>query len=450
MHFSRHVRVTVVTLIVAVTTAAGIAFASGNSESSGAQASGSGPAKISVWVQGDAVRYPGFVAVTQAFEKENPNITVELTNVPGSWTDEYQKLLTGYVGGVWPDVVYAKGYSLPTFAAKGMLLDLTKYWVSAKNGVLNAGNKFDQIVQEQGSFKGRVYGLPRGQYWFALGYNVDMFKKAGIDHPPTTWEEFQQDGMKLTSTTNGTWGFQPYTYYRSDSTYVQTMLEMWTEQAGGHIMTYDSNAKPVYHLAGNQQAKEALQFELDNMYKYKDWLDPSLESQDSSAGLNMVYNNKIAMWWMHGGTISRFKAAAPNLNYLTAPLPGKVTQRSYIDSQQWMINGKTKYPDQSWKYIEYFTSQPAEATFAPYEGHLSVWPENWKLPVYTDSPGYKGIEEQYQLPDTVPYVYHDSWLSVRAAIAREIQKILFQKVSIDQGLQNAQKAADDEMQKQGL
>jgi multiple sugar transport system substrate-binding protein len=425
-----------------------IAFASGSQEIAAARPAANAPVTLSVWVQADAVRYPGFGAVTKAFEQSHPNVKVQLTNVPGSWADEYEKLLTGYVGGVWPDIVYAKAYALPTFASKGMLLDLTKYWDKAKTGDLNAGPKLQEIVSALSSYDGRVYGLPRGQYWFALGYNTDLFRQAGISGPPRTWAELQQDGIKLTNATKGTWGFDPYTYYRTDSTFVQTRLDMWTAQLAGSIMSY-SGETPVYHLAGNEQAKEALQYQLDNIYKYRDWLDPTLDNASDSAALNLIFNNKIAMWWMHGGTISRFEKAAPDLHYLTAPLPAKVNSASYIDSQQWMVNRKTKSPDQAWAYIEYFTSKPAEAMFAPYEGHLSVWPSNWSLPVYAGQPAYQGLIEQYKLAATVPYHYHNGWVPVRAAIAREIQKPLFEKESIEQGLANAQKAADDELKQAG-
>ena len=427
----------------------GLAFAGGKQETSATQAATNAPVTLTVWVQADAIRYPGFEKVTKAFEQKYPNINVQLTNVPGSWADEYEKLLTGYVGGVWPDIVYAKANTLPTFASKGMLLDLTQYWDKAKTGVLDAGPKLNEIVASLSSYNGKVYGLPRGQYWFALGYNTQMFKDAGIAGPPKTWAELQQDGIKLTNHQAGTWGFDPYTYYRTDSTFVQTRLDMWTAQAGGSIMTYNGET-PTYHLAGNEAAKKALQYQLDNIYKYKDWLDPTLDNANDSAALNLVFNGKIAMWWMHGGTISRFTAAAPNLPYLTAPLPKEVNNTSYIDSQQWMVNGKTKYPQQAWDYIQYFTSQPGEAMFAPYEGHVSLWQQNWTLPVYVDHPGYKGIMEQYKSPYTIPYHYHVGWVPVRGAIAREIQKGLFEKESLDKALSDAQKAADTALKQAGF
>ena len=449
MNLQKLLRGALAAAAVFLTIGAGSAFAGGKAETSSQPATAQSGGTISVWVQGDAVRYPGFVAVTKAFEQKYPDIKVELTNVPGSWTDEYQKLLTGYVGGVWPDVVYAKSFALPTFASKGMLLDLTSDWNQAKTGVLNAGPKLNEIVANLCSYNGKVYGLPRGQYWFALGYNTDMLKNAGIAQPPKTWEEWQSDAAKLTDKSAGTWGFAPYTYYKTDPNYTEE-VEMWTGQLGGEMMSYDSSGKPVYHLAGNAKMKQALQYAYDNIYNRKDWLDPALDNADDSAELNLVFNNKIAMWWMHGGTISRFEKAAPNLHYLTAPLPAVDNSRSYIDAQDWMISAKTKLPAAAWKYIEYFTSQPGEAMFAPYEGHLSVWPQNWSLPVYTSQPAYQGLIEQYKLKATIPYRYHDGWLPVRAAIAVELQKAMFQKESIDQALTAAQKAAESELAKVGL
>jgi len=178
----------------------------------------------------------------------------------------------------------------------------------------------------------------------------------------------------------------------------------------------------------------------DSVYNKGAWLDPELEKST----WDMVYNKQIAMWWSHGGWISRFAKAAPSLNYTVGLMPKNKTRRAYIASQAWMINGKTKNPDQAWEYIKWFTSREGEAMFAPFEGHVSVWEQNWTLPVYKH-PGYQGLINQLKLPDTKPFQIHPGWVAVRAGIAREIQKILFKKTSIDEGLAAAQKAAEKEL-----
>ena len=152
------------------------------------------------------------------------------------------------------------------------------------------------------------------------------------------------------------------------------------------------------------------------------------------------------MWWSHGGHISRHLRAAPDLNLSVAVMPKKEKRTTYIADNKFMVPSMSKMPNEAWEYIKFFTGKEAEALFAPYEGHISVWEDNWDLPVYQHD-GYAGLIEQLLLEDTLPYRAHAGWEAVRGAIAREIQKVLFQKVSVDEGLTTAQREVDKALSK---
>ncbi|KKK59846.1 hypothetical protein LCGC14_3030290, partial [marine sediment metagenome] len=67
--------------------------------------------------------------------------------------------------------------------ARGMLTDLTAYWQKDKDSKLNASPVFQRHVEQGSSYKGKIYGLPRGQYWFSLAYNKDLMAQAGLPVP---------------------------------------------------------------------------------------------------------------------------------------------------------------------------------------------------------------------------------------------------------------------------
>jgi multiple sugar transport system substrate-binding protein len=50
-----------------------------------------------------------------------------------------------------------------------------------------------------GSYQGKNYTMQAGVNTLGLWYNLDMFKAAGIDKPPTTWDELKADAKKLTT-----------------------------------------------------------------------------------------------------------------------------------------------------------------------------------------------------------------------------------------------------------
>lgn len=428
----RHMRhLVIMAVLVGLST---MAWASAQSEASKVPTADQ-PAKIQVWVQADAVRFPGFQAVTAEFAKKYPKIEVELTNVPGGWDDLYRKLLATYVSKSWPDVLYAKGDLLVDFASRGMLSDLTAFWKRDKDSVLNASPVFQKHVEQGCSWQGKIYGLPRGQYWMTFSYNKDLFAQAGIAKPPATWEELRNTSIKIRALGSDIYGFAIYTHVRNDPTGRETMLDSWTRQNGGSIMEYKAG-KPVYTLAGNQKAEEALKYLHENLWGNKSFLPPDKDS----ARETLQFAGKVAMWWGHGGHVSRYAKAAPNLNWAMDLMPGQV-HATYIADQKWLVSGTTQAPAQAWEYIKNFTSKDMEALFAPYEGHVSVWQDNWKLPVYSHQ-AYAGLLKQLQDPGTEAFQIHPKWTPASAAIAKEVQKVLFNQVSPAEALKAAQKGVE--------
>jgi multiple sugar transport system substrate-binding protein len=411
-----------------------VAWASAQSEGTKAPALDQ-PSKIQVWVQADAVRYPGFEAVTAEFEKKYPKIDVELTNVPGGWEDLYRKLLATYVSKSWPDVLYAKGDLLVDYASRGMLSDLTQFWKRDKDTALNASPVFQKHVEQGCSWQGKIYGLPRGQYWMTFSYNKDLFAQAGLTKAPSTWEELRNYSIKIKALAPDIYGFAMYTTTRNDPTGRETMLDSWTRQNGGSIMEYKAG-KPVYNLAGNEKAEQALAFLRENLWGSKSFLPPDKDSTRET----LQFAGKVAMWWGHGGHVSRYVKAAPNMNWTMDLMPGQV-HATYIADQKWMVSGNSDHVAQGWEYIKHFTSKEMEALFAPYEGHLSVWQDNWKLPVYSHQ-AFAGLIKQLQDPGTEAFQIHPKWTPASAAIAKEVQKVLFNQLSPAEALKAAQKGVE--------
>jgi ABC-type glycerol-3-phosphate transport system substrate-binding protein len=200
------------------------------------------------------------------------------------------------------------------------------------------------------------------------------------------------------------------TYTRVDPVFVEVVIDAWTQQNGGSIMELMSDGTPVYASADNEEAREALQLIVDNIYDYACFAPPSLDGSMDS----MTYSNQIGMWWSHGGHISRYRRAAPELNFSVAVMPRQKRRTTYIADNKFMVPAQTKVPDEAWEYIRFFTGKEAEAMFAPYEGHISVWQDNWDLPAY-EHEGYQGLIEQLLLEDTLPYQAHPGWEATRGA-----------------------------------
>jgi multiple sugar transport system substrate-binding protein len=130
-------------------------------------------------------------SVIRRFEKRNPAIAVDLQMT--HWTDINQKVSTLILTGHTPDILNLDSYA--NFAGDGSLLP-------AKD-VLSQATRADfvPIFARNGQVHGVQYGIPIAGSVRGLFYNKDIFEQAGIDEPPRTWGQLEQDARRIVNRT---------------------------------------------------------------------------------------------------------------------------------------------------------------------------------------------------------------------------------------------------------
>lgn len=174
--------------------------ASGQSGESGADAA---PAEsfdsskeydITVWSWEPTIQQDS--DVVKAFEEENPNVKVTVTNVGGA-ADTYTALSNALqAGSGLPDVSQIEYYALPQYAISSALADLTPYGAGDLEGQYTTGT-WNAVNQTTAKGVSGIFGLPVDSGPMALFYNEEVFDEAGIDTPPATWEEFYEAAKKI-------------------------------------------------------------------------------------------------------------------------------------------------------------------------------------------------------------------------------------------------------------
>lgn len=154
-----------------------------------------------------------------AFEAEHPNIHVK---VVGNITDDKinQALRAG--GDNAPDVVSSfTTDNVGQFCTSNVFVDLAPFL--QKSGI-DAETTFPKPLLEYTQFEGDRCTLPLLSDAYGLYYNKDAFAAAGIDGPPKTLSEFDEDAVKLTKTDGDSFsqlGFMPdFHGYESTSTHL--------------------------------------------------------------------------------------------------------------------------------------------------------------------------------------------------------------------------------------
>jgi len=108
-----------------------------------------------------------------------------------SWNDIHQQVSTMIQTNQLPDILNIDSFS--QYAAEDLLWE-TKDVFSDRL----AGNLADNLASS-GEFDGKEYGIPFVGSASVLFYNPDLFAQAGIDGPPTTFEELMEDAIALSA-----------------------------------------------------------------------------------------------------------------------------------------------------------------------------------------------------------------------------------------------------------
>jgi raffinose/stachyose/melibiose transport system substrate-binding protein len=163
-----------------------------STSSSGQKASSNKPVTINWWhiANNDPLKTIWKQAADQ-YHAAHPNVTIKITVLENEAFKA--KLTTNMQAGKPPDVFQSwGGGTLKEQADASLVKDIsadTKPWIGTLN---DAGVKLYQL-------DGKQYGVPYNLGVVGVWYNKKLFKKAGIDGPPTTWDEFLGDVQKLKS-----------------------------------------------------------------------------------------------------------------------------------------------------------------------------------------------------------------------------------------------------------
>lgn len=137
-------------------------------------------------------------AIVEAFEAENPNITIEVSSAP--FADYFTLLEADLVGGDAPDVFELNFENFVSYAANNVLLDLTPYLSEDAPYYPRALGAFQ--------YEGQQLALPASFSTVLLFYNKDLFDQAGIEYPTAdwTWDDAMEAAQAIRALGDDIWG----------------------------------------------------------------------------------------------------------------------------------------------------------------------------------------------------------------------------------------------------
>ncbi|MCL5986858.1 MAG: ABC transporter substrate-binding protein [Actinobacteria bacterium] len=277
------------------------------------------------------------------FEEEN-NVKLVISNL--AFGDLVKKQLLAAESGEFPDVseMWAANV-VPILVEKKALESLDPYMEKEPGG---KEAFLDQFIPEYlTKYNGITYSLPSYVGNLALFYNKDLFEKAGIAGPPTTWDELVDTAVKLTDEANGIYGLA----LNGNDGECVIQVTPFIAQNGGRVGKVDGKI-----WINSPETVEALQYVVDLINKYK--VVPSYTTYGYQQVREAFMAGKAAMIIDGSWTVPFIQSKGVEFDWGTSILPkGKMAGTGIsIGDTEWGIGTNSKYKDLGWKFIKKMTN----------------------------------------------------------------------------------------------
>lgn len=334
------------TAAAATATLAGCGF-SGSSSGSGGDAAGSTTLNLMVASYSDNTKAE-WQQIIKDFQAKNSDIKVNLD--VESWDNINSVIKTRIQANQQPDILNIDAFA--GFASDDLLYP-AKDVVSAKTLA-----DFQPSFVKNASINGTQYGLPFIASARALFYNKDMFQKAGITNPPTTWAEFETDAAKLKAAGVTAYGMP------LGKEEAQAETAIWFYGGGGG---YGDAKKLTIDSSENVGAATEMQKIIN-----AGWTQANPGSTDRTPLLNVFMQGQIGMQVGLPPIVGQIKAKNPSLQYGIAPIPTKDGSKFTLGVADHLMAFKNKVDKKAaiTKFLDYFYTPAVYAKWVTEEGFL--------------------------------------------------------------------------------
>ncbi len=279
------------------------------------------------------------------FEAANPGIKVNWVDVP--WSAMQGKIQAAMGAKTAPDVVNLN----PDFASQ---LATRNAWLDLDPVLKNGENKqYLPRIWQAGTLDGKAFSFP----WYLTTnitiYNQDLFTKAGIAKPPTTYQELAQAAKQIKAKTGK---YALFTTFSPEDS--NDVLESFVQMG---VQLVDGNGKAAFNTPAG---KAAFQYWVD-LYK-QGLLPKEALTQGHQQGIQLYQAGETAMLSAGAPFIDTIAKNAPQIAKVSAVAPqiSGQTGKKGVAVMNLVIPRSTKMPDAAVKFALFITNATNQLAFA--------------------------------------------------------------------------------------
>lgn len=306
------------------------------------------------------------------FEKEHPGIKVNPIYA-GNYDDARIKALAALKAGQSAPLSVLYSIDLYELIEQDVILAWDDVAATADDKAwLKA---FYPALMMNGTYKGKVYGIPFQRSTIVLYWNKDAFKEAGLDpnKPPASWNEMAQMAGKLVrkdaSGNVARWGVMV-----PSTGYAYWMFQAFARQNGHDLMNREGNRTNYAH----PDVIAALQYWRDLGVKYKVMPQGTVEW----GTLRQAFTEgKTAMMWHTTGNLTAVKDTA-KFPFGVAMLPASKQRGSPTGGGNFYLFKKTTPEERkaALAFVKWMTVPERAADWSMATGYVATRPDAYETP----------------------------------------------------------------------
>tara|TARA_R110002049_G_scaffold84269_9_gene214526 strand:- start:6468 stop:7790 length:1323 start_codon:yes stop_codon:yes gene_type:complete len=394
-------------------------------------------------------------SLTEAFEEAHPDITLDWVVLEENVLR--QRMTTDIAtGGGQFDVMTIGTYEVPIWAERG--------WLSPLNELPDDYNEDDLLasVRDGLSLDGTLHALPFYAESSMMYYRQDLFDKAGIEMTEQpTWEEVREWAGELHGSEEGLAGIclRGKPGWGENMAFITTLVNTY----GGRW--FDEEWNPELN---SEPWTNAVQFYVDLL---NDYGPPGASSNGFNENLALFARGNCAMWVDATSAAGKLfdeneSDVADSLGFAPAPIAETPKGSHWLWSWALAIPASSEKQEAALEFITWATSEEYIELVGETEGWTSVPPgtreSTYANEQYTEAAPFadfvlKAIKETDPNDSTLepnPYVGVQTvnipeFQSIGTQVGQTIAAALTGDTTVEQALDNAQRATERTMQRAG-
>ncbi|WP_420562281.1 extracellular solute-binding protein [Thalassobaculum sp.] len=353
-----------------------------------------------------------------------------------------QNSIAAFRAGKHPTIVQAYDAGTADLMMSGEFYPVQKM-MADYNITIDWDNYFPGISNYYASSKGELFSMPFNSSTAVMYYNIADLKKAGVETPPATWEEFGADLEKLKASGKACpFAYAPDSWIDLEQFSMAHNVPIATNNNG-----YDGlDSELVFNTTVHVQ-------HMQNLKRWKD--DGLLQIRTSQGGLNSRDSFAQGECSFYFGSIASHatvhSVAKPDLEWSVAMLPiyeGYERHNTVVGGASlWVLSKKTEEEYRgAAAYLSFLATPESERFWSSNTGYIPVTKtgfQNLKDSGFYDNPPYKGREiaiESLTYTEPGPLtrgIRLGGFIQVRKEWSGEIEAAFADKKSIQEALDAA-------------